>query len=34
VVLPELFAAANRTALEPVALHNDRHSLQAWARNL
>jgi cyclopropane-fatty-acyl-phospholipid synthase len=38
VVLSELFAAANRTALEPVALHNDRHSyfltLQAWARNL
>jgi len=38
VVLPELFAAANRTNLEPVALHNDRHSyyltLQAWARNL
>jgi len=38
VVLPELYAAANRTALEPVALHNDRHSyyltLQAWARNL
>jgi len=38
VVLPELFAAANQTALEPVALHNDRHSyyltLQAWARNL
>ena len=38
VVLPELFAAANRTELEPVALHNDRHSyyltLQAWARNL
>ncbi len=38
VVLPELFAAANRTALEPVALHNDRHSyyltLTAWARNL
>jgi cyclopropane-fatty-acyl-phospholipid synthase len=38
VVLPELFAAANATALEPVALHNDRHSyyltLQAWARNL
>jgi cyclopropane-fatty-acyl-phospholipid synthase len=38
VVLPELLAAAYRTALEPVALHNDRHSyyltLQAWARNL
>jgi cyclopropane-fatty-acyl-phospholipid synthase len=38
VVLPELFAAANHTALEPLALHNDRHSyfltLQAWARNL
>ncbi|HEV8531335.1 MAG TPA: class I SAM-dependent methyltransferase [Methylomirabilota bacterium] len=38
VVLPELFAAANRTAIEPIALHNDRHSyfltLQAWARNL
>ena len=38
VVLPELYAAANRTALEPVAPHNDRHSyyltLQAWARNL
>jgi cyclopropane fatty-acyl-phospholipid synthase-like methyltransferase len=38
VVLPELYAAANRTDLEPVALHNDRHSyfltLQAWARNL
>lgn len=38
VVLPELFAAANQTELEPVALHNDRHSyyltLQAWARNL
>jgi len=38
VVLPELLAAANRTALEPVTLHNDRHSyfltLQAWARNL
>ena len=38
VVLPELFAAANQTGLEPVALHNDRHSyfltLQAWARNL
>jgi cyclopropane-fatty-acyl-phospholipid synthase len=38
VVLPELFAAVHRTALEPVALHNDRHSyyltLQAWARNL
>jgi cyclopropane-fatty-acyl-phospholipid synthase len=38
VALPELFAAANRTNLEPVALHNDRHSyyltLQAWARNL
>ena len=38
VLLPELFAAANRTGLEPVALHNDRHSyyltLQAWARNL
>jgi cyclopropane-fatty-acyl-phospholipid synthase len=38
VVLPELFGAANRTGLEPVALHNDRHSyyltLQAWARNL
>ena len=26
VVLPELFAAVNRTGLEPVALHNDRHS--------
>jgi cyclopropane-fatty-acyl-phospholipid synthase len=38
VALPELFAAANRTGLEPVALYNDRHSyyltLQAWARNL
>jgi cyclopropane-fatty-acyl-phospholipid synthase len=38
VVLPELFAAANQSGLEPVALHNDRHSyfltLQAWARNL
>jgi len=38
VALPELFAAANGTGLEPVALHNDRHSyymtLQAWARNL
>jgi cyclopropane-fatty-acyl-phospholipid synthase len=38
VVLPELFAAASRTRLEPVVLHNDRHSyyltLQAWARNL
>lgn len=38
VVLPELFAAANQTGLEPVALVNDRHSyyltLQAWARNL
>jgi cyclopropane-fatty-acyl-phospholipid synthase len=38
VLLPELFAAANQTGLEPVALHNDRHSyfltLQAWARNL
>ena len=38
VVLPDLYAAANRTDLEPVALHNDRHSyyltLQAWARNL
>ena len=38
VLLPELFAAANRTSLETVALHNDRHSyfltLQAWARNL
>jgi hypothetical protein len=38
VVLPELLAAANRTALEPITLHNDRHScfltLQAWARNL
>lgn len=38
VVLPDLLAAANRTAFEPIALHNDRHSyfltLQAWARNL
>ena len=38
VVLPELFAAANQSEMEPVALHNDRHSyyltLQAWARNL
>ena len=38
MVLPELLAAANRTALEPITLHNDRHSyfltLQAWARNL
>jgi cyclopropane-fatty-acyl-phospholipid synthase len=38
VALPELFAAANRTGLEPIALHNDRHSyyltLRAWARNL
>ena len=38
VVLPELYAAANHTELEPVALHNDRHSyfltLQPWARNL
>ena len=38
VVLSELYAAATRTALEPVALHNDRHSyyltLQAWAHNL
>lgn len=38
VVLPELFAAANQTGLEPVALINDRHSyyltLKAWARNL
>jgi cyclopropane-fatty-acyl-phospholipid synthase len=38
VVLPELFAAAGETGLEPIALHNDRHSyfltLQAWARNL
>lgn len=38
VVLPELLAAANRTAFETVALHNDRHSyfltLRDWARNL
>ncbi len=38
VVLPELFAAAHQTEMEPLALHNDRHSyyltLQAWARNL
>jgi cyclopropane-fatty-acyl-phospholipid synthase len=38
VVLPDLFAAANATAFETVALHNDRHSyeltLAAWARNL
>ena len=38
VVLPDLLAAANRTAFEPVAVHNDRHSyyltLCAWARRL
>jgi cyclopropane-fatty-acyl-phospholipid synthase len=38
VVMPELLAAANRTAFEPVSLHNDRHSyfltLQAWGKNL
>src|SRR5207253_2145561 len=38
VVLPELLAAAKRTALEPITLHTDRHSYfltpQAWARNL
>lgn len=38
VVMPELLAAANRTALEAIAVHNDRHSyfltLQQWARNL
>jgi len=38
VVLPELLAAANQTAFEPVAVHNDRRSyyltLAAWARNL
>jgi cyclopropane-fatty-acyl-phospholipid synthase len=38
VVIPDLLAAANRTAFEPVAMHNDRHSyfltLQAWGRNL
>ena len=38
VVIPDLLAAANRTAFETVSLHNDRHSyfltLQAWGRNL
>jgi cyclopropane-fatty-acyl-phospholipid synthase len=38
VVLPELFAAANATGFETVAMHNDRRSYQltlaAWARNL
>jgi cyclopropane-fatty-acyl-phospholipid synthase len=38
VVVPDLLAAANARAFEPIALHNDRHSyyltLQAWARNL
>jgi cyclopropane-fatty-acyl-phospholipid synthase len=38
VVMPDLWEAANRTAFETVAIHNDRHSyfltLQQWARNL
>ena len=38
VVLPDLLEAANKTAFEPIAIHNDRHSyyltLRAWARNL
>ena len=38
VVLPDLLEAANNTAFEPIAIHNDRHSyyltLRAWARNL
>ncbi|HVS01692.1 MAG TPA: class I SAM-dependent methyltransferase [Thermoanaerobaculia bacterium] len=38
VVLSELLAAADETAFEPIAIHNDRHSyfltLRAWARNL
>lgn len=38
VVMPGLLAAANSTALETIAVHNDRHSyfltLQQWARNL
>jgi cyclopropane-fatty-acyl-phospholipid synthase len=38
VVLPELFAAANATDFETIAMHNDRRSYQltlaAWARNL
>jgi cyclopropane-fatty-acyl-phospholipid synthase len=38
VFLPGLLEAANASELEPIVLHNDRHSyhltLQAWARNL
>lgn len=38
VVLSDLLAAANDTAFEPIAIHNDRHSyyltLKAWAKNL
>ncbi len=38
VVVPDLLAAANKTAFEPIAVHNDRHSyyltLCAWARRL
>lgn len=38
VVIPDLLAAANRTAFETVSLHNDRHSyfltLRDWGRNL
>jgi cyclopropane-fatty-acyl-phospholipid synthase len=38
VVLPDLLRAANETAFEPIAVHNDRHSyyltLRAWARRL
>jgi len=38
VVMPDLLAAANSTAFETIAVHNDRHSyfltLQQWARNL
>jgi len=38
VVMPDLLAAANGTAFETIAVHNDRHSyfltLQQWARNL
>ncbi len=38
VVIPDLLAAANKTAFEPIAVHNDRHSyyltLCAWGRRL
>lgn len=38
VVLSKLLEASNRTAFEPIVVHNDRHSyfltLEAWARNL